>query len=65
MVVSALPAQPFCTRTLGSVECFANPEALPDRPAGLADTPVRTHRQCNALWRSGGIACQLAQPATP
>jgi len=33
-------AGPFCTRTLGQAECFADPDALPDRPAPLADGPV-------------------------
>jgi hypothetical protein len=33
---------PFCTRTLGTPECFATPYMLPDHPAPLGDTPVRT-----------------------
>ncbi len=34
------PAEPpFCTRTLGAAECFADPSALPDHPSGVADAP--------------------------
>ena len=36
----ALPAAPrFCTRTLGTPECFDDPAQLPDHPAQLADGP--------------------------
>jgi hypothetical protein len=35
---------PFCTRTLGQAECFANPYALPDHPQSWGDTPVRTQQ---------------------
>ena len=35
------PAPPrFCTRTLGTPECFADPQNLPDHPAQLADGPT-------------------------
>jgi len=35
-----LPPTPrFCTRTLGTPECFADPAQLPDHPAQLADGP--------------------------
>ena len=36
---TAPPAQPYCTRTLGVAECFAEPAQLPDHPAELADGP--------------------------
>ncbi len=62
VVLSTLKPQPFCRRTLGTAECFANPEALPDRPSGLADTPVRTHTECVAWWQDGGLICRLRQP---
>lgn len=34
-----LPPQPpaFCTRTLGSVNCWADPAVLPDHPTPVAD----------------------------
>ncbi len=37
---TAPPPQPFCTRTLGMAECFADPAALPDHPTPLADGPA-------------------------
>jgi hypothetical protein len=42
-LIVARPAtpQPFCTRTLGLAECFADPGSLPDRPAPLGDMPQR------------------------
>ncbi len=64
-VVSALPPQPFCTRTLGTAQCFADPAALPDHPAQLADTPVRQHVECRAWWQNGALLCLLEQPARP
>jgi hypothetical protein len=36
---TAPPPQPYCTRTLGAAECFAEPATLPDHPAELADGP--------------------------
>jgi hypothetical protein len=44
-MVFSLPAfpLPFCTRTLGVPECFADPAALPDHPSDLGDFPVRWH----------------------
>lgn len=30
---------PFCTRSLGVVDCWANPEALPGPPREVADGP--------------------------
>jgi hypothetical protein len=35
------PPEPFCTRTLGTPECFATPADLLDHPTQLADTPPR------------------------
>ncbi len=64
VVSSALP-QPFCTRTLGVAECFADPAALPDRPEPLADTPVRVHVACRNWWQDGGLLCSAGQPARP
>jgi hypothetical protein len=34
-------AAPFCTRTLGTADCFTEPAFLPDHPAPLADGPSR------------------------
>jgi hypothetical protein len=33
------PPPPYCTRTLGRVECWANPRALPGPPPQVADGP--------------------------
>ena len=41
---------PFCTRTLGVAECFADPAALLDRPAPLGDMPVRVHVIDGRWW---------------
>jgi hypothetical protein len=30
---------PFCTRTLGAVDCWQNPATVPGHPRGLADGP--------------------------
>ena len=30
----------YCTRTLGSVNCWQEPATLPDHPPGLADGPM-------------------------
>ncbi|MBN8891567.1 MAG: hypothetical protein BGP12_20915 [Rhodospirillales bacterium 70-18] len=36
----APPARPpYCTRTLGYIECWSNPEALPGPPHEVADGP--------------------------
>ena len=64
-VVSSVPPQPFCTRTLGLPQCFANPAALPNHPAELVDTPVREHVACRPWWQDGGLPCQWAQPPRP
>lgn len=64
-VVSSLPPQPFCTRTLGVPQCFADPAALPDHPEALADTPVREHVVCRRWWQDGGLPCLMAQPGRP
>ena len=34
-----LAPPPFCTRSLGRIECWQNPEALPNHPAQVADGP--------------------------
>ncbi len=64
-VVSTLPPQPFCTRTLGVPQCFADPAALPDHPRELVDTPVREHVACIPWQQDGGLICRLMQPARP
>ncbi len=61
LVVSRPAPQPYCTRTLGVAECFADPGALPDRPAELADTPLREHLVCDGFWKNGGAVCQVGQ----
>jgi hypothetical protein len=35
----------FCTRSLGVVDCWANPAALPGRPVPVADQPALTPQQ--------------------
>lgn len=40
------PAPPlFCTRSLGVVDCWANPALLPDHPTPVADAPALTPAQ--------------------
>ncbi|PPQ34594.1 hypothetical protein [Rhodopila globiformis] len=36
------PPEPpaFCTRTLGTLECWQDPASLPDHPHGVADGPA-------------------------
>ena len=42
----ALPARaPYCTRSLGTVDCWANPEAFADIPREVADQPALTPLQ--------------------
>ena len=36
---------PFCTRSLGVVDCWSNPEALPGLPREVADGPATTAAQ--------------------
>ena len=36
---------PFCTRSLGVVDCWAYPTLLPGRPVPVADTPALTPEQ--------------------
>lgn len=45
------PPQPYCTRTLGVAECFADPAALPDHPDQLMDTPVRAPAPAVPWWK--------------
>ena len=65
VVASGMPPQPFCTRTLGVAQCFADPASLPDRPAELVETPSREHVACAPWWRDGGLVCLLGQPGRP
>lgn len=47
------PAPPFCTATLGTVQCWANPEAFGVLPHQLADAPALSSEQVrnvNARW---------------
>jgi len=37
--------QPFCTRSLGSVNCWADPASLPDHPVGVGEAPAPTAEQ--------------------
>ena len=44
---------PYCTRTLGVVECWANPDAFATLPRSVADAPALTAeqvRQVAARW---------------
>ncbi len=46
-------APPFCTQTLGSVQCWANPEAFGILPHDIADAPDLTpdqKRNVAARW---------------
>jgi hypothetical protein len=43
--------QPFCTRTLGTPECYASPALLPDHPEGIADTPDRVPPAATPWWK--------------
>ena len=46
-------APPFCTATLGTVQCWANPEAFAVLPHQLADAPALNKdqiRDVNARW---------------
>ena len=39
------PPEVFCTRSLGVVDCWADPAALPGHPAPVADRPNLTPEQ--------------------
>lgn len=39
------PPQPFCTRSLGTVDCWADPALLPERQTEVGDTPPPTPDQ--------------------
>ena len=39
------PPEPFCTRSLGTVDCWANPEVLPGPQRFVADAPPPTEAQ--------------------
>jgi len=44
---------PFCTRSLGAVDCWINPEALPTPQREVADDPAPTpaqERYRHARW---------------
>ncbi len=42
---TVLDPGPFCTRSLGVVDCWSNPEALPAAQRGVADGPAPTAAQ--------------------
>ena len=37
----APPPQPYCTRSLARVDCWSDPQDLPDHPPPVADGPYR------------------------
>ena len=44
---------PFCSRTLGDVQCWSNPEAFTSLPHSITDTPAITaeqERQITSRW---------------
>jgi hypothetical protein len=51
---AAPPPPPYCTRTLGRVECWANPEALPGPPPEVANGPraltAAQRADCKRRW---------------
>ncbi len=48
------PPQRFCTRSLGTVDCWSGPAALPEKEEGVADGPnhltAEQERQRTARW---------------
>ncbi len=38
-------AQPVCSRSLGTVDCWSNPDVFNNRPASVADAPKPTAEQ--------------------
>jgi hypothetical protein len=50
------PIPPYCTRSIGTVDCWTSAAVLPDPPNGLADGPgtLTPEQQANKLshWRS-------------
>jgi hypothetical protein len=44
---------PFCSRSLGVVDCWADPKELPDHPRGVADGP-RTLTPAQDIDRTKG-----------
>lgn len=36
-----LPLPPYCTHTLGEVNCWTSPAVLPSPPPGIADAPTQ------------------------
>lgn len=45
-----IPVAPVCSRSLGTVDCWANPEAFATPPRGIADAPAPTPEQ--EAWRT-------------
>ncbi len=47
------PLEPYCTRSLGVVDCWQSPALLPDQPPQVGDTPAMTSEQiknANKRW---------------
>jgi len=38
-VAPPVPPQPYCTRALGGIDCWTQPQLLADHPAQVADGP--------------------------
>jgi len=47
---AAVP-QEFCTRSLGTPDCYATPALLPDHPEALGDTPERAPATPTPWWK--------------
>lgn len=45
----AVAETPYCTRTLGVAQCWANPDAFGTPPRQLADNPALTRTQLRSL----------------
>ena len=43
------PPPPFCTKTIGSVTCWANPQDFVSLPHQVADTPALTAEQTKLI----------------
>ena len=46
-------ADPYCSRTLGNVQCWSDPESFASRPRQIVDTPAITpeqERQITSRW---------------
>ncbi len=48
---TATVQEPFCTRTLGTPDCYAPSAPLLNNPTRLGDTPVRTPPPPTPWWK--------------